>query len=293
MAFSLTLHFPREDKELVLDSLYSLDMLCFQEGQFSSDREGAIVDEASSITCFFESESARDALVQALQQRHTTLSLSYGEIADTDWQNAWKEFSQPVEVSPRLYIRASWHPPATLASQQEIIIDPQMAFGSGSHATTFLCLKLIDELFANIATAPKSVLDVGCGSGILSIAADIGGATEILGIDIDPVAVEVSAENARSNAAQCCQFACTDLQDVRGTFDLLIANILSGTLLTLLDDLRRCLAPGGKILLSGILESEESDFLSQTKLAPSTILRKDGWIAVLVEAPVETYHKPM
>lgn len=174
---------------------------------------------------------------------------SWQIIADTDWQLKWQESLQPMLFGNKLWICPSWCaiPDPTAIN---IILDPEMAFGTGSHPTTALCLEWITE---NI-TPGDVVIDYGCGSGILGIAAAKFGASKIYGVDIDPVALEVSNNNALKNNVSSEQFS-TYLPEQMPAIkaDLVIANILANPLLDLMPVLADLVKPNGQIILSGLL----------------------------------------
>jgi len=187
-----------------------------------------------------------------------TASIHAPEPVKSDWQQQWKAFFKPTRVSDRFIIRPPWESLEELPAPGtfEIIIEPGMSFGTGTHETTQLCIRALDGL----VPAGGTVLDVGCGSGILSIAAAKLGAATITGIDIDPPAVESTHENARVNrVADRIKASNTPLDDMPGEYDLVVANILSSILITLRHGLAAHVVPGGTLLLSGVLAAEADD----------------------------------
>jgi ribosomal protein L11 methyltransferase len=180
---------------------------------------------------------------------------SLAEIADEDWGEGWKKDFRPLDVG-RVRVRPSWidEPPPPGAA--EVVIDPGMAFGTGSHPTTSLCLAALSDLLAERPGA--SVLDVGTGSGLLAIAARKLGAGRVAANDEDPVAVEVARENAARNGA-ALELTVEPLEAIPGTFDVVVANILANVLVALAPVLAAKLAPGGVLLLSGILAPQEDE----------------------------------
>jgi ribosomal protein L11 methyltransferase len=192
----------------------------------------------------------------------------FTQIADQNWMDAWKEHYQPIPIGRRLIIVPAWLESPD-ASRIPIKIDPGMAFGTGTHPTTQACLEFIEEIIENQAqTADRrslTAIDIGCGSGILSIGALKLGATFILGVDIDEVAVRASRENARANAIPDELFALglgSVTEVLAGKFQLqsaplVLANILAPVLVRLFDGgLADLVAPGGTIVLSGILDEQ-------------------------------------
>jgi len=161
-----------------------------------------------------------------------------------------------------------------------VSIDPGMAFGTGSHQTTQLCLLLLQRRMR----AGARVLDVGAGSGILSIAAALLGASECLGVDVDPYAVRNARENAaRNGVGGVAAFREGDLAlGVDGRYDVVLANIVADAVIKLLPDARRLLAPGGVAILSGVIDAREEDVARAIKangLAAAETLRGEGWAA--------------
>ena len=169
-------------------------------------------------------------------------------LADQDWQTRWREQFSPLQFAGGLWVVPSWHavPPG---ARHHITLDPGMAFGTGTHPTTGLCL---DWLGGDAQPAGRSVLDYGCGSGILAIAARRHGAARVIGVDIDPEALLVARENAALNDCADLEFLLPQALPP-GTHDILVANILLNPLLMLAADLTARVAPGGRIGLSGLL----------------------------------------
>lgn len=282
MSAILTLTFAPDQKEIVLGTLYDLELNSFQEGGYGISDSGTIPNENTCITCYFASADEALAISRALGTQLPGVETSLSSLEDLEWQERWKEYLKPIEISERLLVKASCHEISARPGQQVLTIDPQLAFGTGGHPTTKLCLTLIDQLFRDISSAPQTVLDVGCGSGILAIAADMLGATAVLGVDIEPLAIEVSAANAVLNNALCCQFSAQPLSAVPGTFDLVLANILSSTLHQLMPEILSRCAPAGTVVLSGVLETELDDFVAALPLRPASILVEDSWLALVL-----------
>ena len=178
-----------------------------------------------------------------------------GEVADQDWGEAWKKDLVPFTVG-RVFVRPSWTRAAPPPGCVEVVLDPGMAFGTGTHPTTALCLRRLSSLLE--ARPGASLLDVGTGSGLLAIAARKLGAGRVAGTDNDPVAVAVAAENAARNGV-ALELSGAAPAGVGGSFDLVVANILANTLLELAPELAARLAPGGTLLLSGLLAGQEGE----------------------------------
>lgn len=187
-------------------------------------------------------------------------------IRDEEWAHTWKENFKPFRVGRRLVVKPTWEEYAASGDDIILEIDPGMAFGTGSHATTKLCLEAIEGICLGTAPftdrgpdMPGSCLDVGTGSGILGIGAIRLGLATATGIDIDPEAVTVARENAALNGvAGQFSLAATPLAQVSGTFDIVVANILAEELVRLAALLVERTTPGGYLILSGILTEKEA-----------------------------------
>ncbi len=176
-----------------------------------------------------------------------------------EWRHSWKAWFRPVRLGHRLLVRPPWEPARRIDEEVEVVVEPGLAFGSGTHETTRLALREVDRLVQQ----PLTVLDVGCGSGILSIAAVRLGAARALGIDVDPEAVRVARENARRNRVLSrCRFSTTPLTRLRRRWRLVLANIQFEHLLPLAPHLPRKVQPGGWLVLGGVLETERHEALS-------------------------------
>ncbi len=176
-------------------------------------------------------------------------------LPDSDWVRLTQSQFEPIRISNKLWIVPSWHDPSDTAAIN-IVLDPGLAFGTGSHPTTRLCLRWLDEHMQKGA----SVLDYGCGSGILAIAALKLGASSAVGVDMDAQAVTASLENARANQVENASFYLPDSAP-KGSYDLVIANILTNPLRMLAPLLADATKPGGRIVLSGILEAQAQDIM--------------------------------
>jgi len=196
-----------------------------------------------------------------------------------DWENNWKAYFHPIPVGERLLIQPVWEEPADPQGRAVLLIEPGLAFGSGSHATTRLCMEALERAI----TPGCSVLDVGCGSGILSVAAMLLGAGRVLGVDIDPMAVECARENAERNAVPC-EFIRGDLAvNVSGPFDVVVSNIVADAIISLSEQIARHLAPGGTWISAGIIDTREEDVLAALNANNWRITdrhEEEGWVCL-------------
>ena len=203
-------------------------------------------------------------------------------LEDKDWEREWMQHYQPMQFGERLWVCPSWlEPPDPTAIN--LLLDPGLAFGTGTHPTTALCLAALAGLDLSDTTA----VDYGCGSGILAVAALKLGTRELLAVDNDPQALAATLDNASRNAIPAKQLEVAlpgayEAQAWSARADLVVANILAGPLIDLSDTLLALLKPGGTLLLSGLLASQAevvcAHYASQIKIAVSG--ETDGWVCL-------------
>ena len=202
-------------------------------------------------------------------------SFSQEEVAEQNWVQLTQSQFDPIRVSDRLWIVPSWH----VAPDPEaivLVLDPGMAFGTGSHPTTRLCLEWLERT----VSTDISILDYGCGSGILAIAAAKLGAKEVLGVDIDLQAVSAAKSNAELNTVSA-RFE-DSTKEIKGQFDIVVANILSNPLKALAPAICAHVRPGGRLALSGILTEQSDDLIEAYSpyVALSVADSRDGWVCL-------------
>lgn len=201
--------------------------------------------------------------------------LTARNVDDEDWAEAWKAYWHPTRVGQRLVIKPTWRdwPPADqpdAARPEDLVIelDPGMAFGTGAHATTVLCLEALER----IGTTGARVLDLGCGSGILSIAALKLGAREALAIDNDPLATQATEENCARNGVTGCRVLLQDsLDGVEAGWDLIVANISLPIVIATAPHAAELLRPGGLLLCSGFYAQRQDELATALRAAGLTV----------------------
>ena len=216
-------------------------------------------------------------------------------VREADWANAWKAHFPVLRVGRRIVIRPTWRRHRRQPGAVVLALDPGMAFGTGLHPTTRLCLAALESLadrgalIATGANGPVRVLDVGCGSGILSIAAALLGVRDVLAVDVDPIAVEATTANARRNRlARVVRAREGSAPSGEGPFDVVLANLIASLLVSLADGLLEDLRPGGTLLASGIFENREPDVVAAFRahgLEVANRWSEGDWVALEARRP--------
>lgn len=209
--------------------------------------------------------------------RHT---ITTANCVEEDWINNWKKYFKPIPVGEKLLIRPTWEEEYEADDRVVLNLEPGLAFGTGTHETTRLCMELLEKTIQ----PGMDVLDVGCGSGILSVAALLLGAHNAVGVDIDPLAVKTAIQNAERNQVQE-RFTgiCGDLTEkVNGRFHVVVANIVADVIVKLTEDIEQFLFPDSVYLMSGIIDTREADVLRALESKFEVFDRKTerGWVAL-------------
>ncbi|HEV8403998.1 MAG TPA: 50S ribosomal protein L11 methyltransferase [Candidatus Limnocylindrales bacterium] len=205
-------------------------------------------------------------------------------VQEADWADAWKAYFPVMRIGRRLVIRPTWRRHRRAPDDVVLALDPGMAFGTGLHPTTRLCLATLEAVADRGALADARVLDVGCGSGILAIAALKLGAASALGVDTDPIAIEATGANARRNAlVRRLRVREGSLPTGEPAFDVVLANLIAGLLVALAAELRDELRPGGILVASGIFVDREADVVAALERVGLSVVdrRAEGdWVAL-------------
>ena len=222
--------------------------------------------------------------VQFLKERFTAEQIPVEVVTDTvseqDWANNWKKYFKPLPVGEKLLIRPTWETVENTEGRAVLSIDPGMAFGTGGHDTTRMVLEAIES----VVTPDTDVLDVGCGSGILSIASLLLGAPTAVGVDIDAVAVKMAVENGAINGFEPPRYVMKQgdlVEEIHGQFDLVVANIVADAIIMLSQSIPQFLKPNGTYIVSGIIDTREQDVVEALHACGFVIRERrfhGGWL---------------
>ncbi|MBX7192139.1 MAG: 50S ribosomal protein L11 methyltransferase [Sandaracinaceae bacterium] len=270
---------PHEQSAEVAQMLFALGASGVEERDATTlDKAGA--EGTVTLVAHFDDEDRARIVAEASPHPARVV-----HIVGDDWKHRWREFFKPTRVGKRLLVRPSWEPVDAREGDVVLTIDPGQAFGTGTHETTRLVLAELEE----IVRGGEHVLDVGCGSGILAVGALLFGAARAEGVDIDDESMQASRENAAANGvAARMRVAKRPVGEVRGTFPIVLANIESRVLVPLASAIAARVAPGGTLVLSGLLAHEEEelkDAYGSLGLAHEKTTRDKDWIAMLWRRP--------
>jgi ribosomal protein L11 methyltransferase len=224
-------------------------------------------------------------LADLKRKQGISFQILYREVDEEDWAESWKAYFWPEKLTDILVVKPTWREYTPSEGEMIIEIDPGMAFGTGTHPTTALCVQMIQDYLK----PGDAFLDVGTGSGILMVAAAMLGASKLFGTDSDSVACEIARQNLHLNHVDPDRFCVKSgnlVDAVTGSFRLISANILSEVVLVLLDDVQRVMAPGCILICSGIIgvnQDKVTDKMKATGFRILEIRSKEGWVAIACE----------
>ncbi|MGM0984731.1 MAG: 50S ribosomal protein L11 methyltransferase [Pseudomonadota bacterium] len=268
----------------------------FDDPVFEPERGTTPLWDETVLTGLYDDLEGMDAMLDRVRQawaaecpEEPCPEVEVELLADRDWEREWMDDFHPLRMGERLWIVPSWHVPPE-PDAVNLHLDPGLAFGTGTHPTTALCLAWLDGLAVANELQGLKVLDVGCGSGILAIAALKLGARRATGTDIDPQALQASRDNAQRNGvAEADLRLCYPEQLEAGDFPLVVANILAGPLVELADEIAGRVAPGGRLALSGILEGQAEEVLDAYRrrgLVMDEPEIHEGWVRLSGQRPI-------
>ena len=240
------------------------DLLSREQGPLTWDFADINILEhkgnAAVVKAYFSEEDNIVEVVETVKQKLEEIkslgldigegNVTYRKMHEEDWANNWKQYYKPVKITDKIVIKPIWEEYEKKDDELIIELDPGMAFGTGTHETTRMCIKALDKYVKPNTT----VFDVGCGSGILAIAAAKLGANHVVGVDLDPVAVDSSKENISFNNLNNIEVLEGNLLDVvSGKADIVVANIIAEIICVLTEDVKKALNEGGLFIVSGII----------------------------------------
>ena len=214
--------------------------------------------------------------------------MQLANVKDEDWESNWKQYYQPLPIGEKLLVVPEWLHPENPEHRVEVLLDPGMIFGTGAHASTQMCMRELERAIQG----GERVLDLGSGSGILSITAILLGAAHATGVDIDPKAEDIARENAAINQIFADRFTAVTgdvigdkamMESLKGHYDVVLANIVADVIIPLSAHVEELLAPGGVFLCSGIIDTRSGEVeaaLARNGLQVLGRKERDGWVAL-------------
>jgi len=295
-----------EDLENIQGVLYSMDvkgisiedprdLLDREEGPLTWDFADINIfeygEDKAVVRAYFNIDVSVDEVIREIRTR-IEKARAFGvniedyeifseEVNENDWANEWKKYYKPTRVGNKFVIKPLWE--EYEAKGEEIILhmDPGMAFGTGTHETTRLCLEAIEDYMKK----DTRVFDIGTGSGILAIGASKLGAGEVVGVDLDIVAVNSAKENVGYNHLENVEILHGNLMDVvEGTADIIVANIIAEVILILIDDVKKMINIDGVFIASGIIREKEkmvTDALHEKGFSIKEVRREGEWVCIV------------
>ncbi|AGB41807.1 ribosomal protein L11 methyltransferase [Halobacteroides halobius DSM 5150] len=264
--------------------LQELEVKGITKEELESDEDEILIKAYLKKDINLEKLKEKISSLEEYGLRVGSAKLKIKSVIKEDWASKWKENFKPLRVSDRIIIKPSWEEYPSQKDNVIIEIDPGQAFGTGHHETTEVCLRLIED---NLDSDTK-LLDIGTGTGILSIAAAKLGAEEIFALDIDPIAVKVAKENATLNQVETeIDFVAGDLVEVVDkTYNLVVANLLPHIIVNLIPDLEQVITENGKFILSGIIVDKEekiNDKLREYDFKVIERIQLGEWVTIIGE----------
>lgn len=262
------------------ETIAHIDLI--DEDLIKKDRENAIIHIYIS-----NKDNADEALIY-LEERFSAAGIEYSvqksTVHDEDWNENWKKYFKAFEVGGRLAVCPSWETYENRDNRKVILLDPGAAFGTGAHATTYLCLGVLE----NIVNANSRVLDIGTGSGILAVAAGLLGAKSAVGVDIDELAVETAKNNAAANGVdEKTDFFVGDLAEkVTGRYNIVCANIVADVVMRLFHNVADYMTEDGYLLVSGIIDLRAKEVEESAKAHGFKVIKapvREEWHAYLLK----------
>ncbi len=252
--------------------------------------ENTMEEGNALVGCLVQVEGTPDRLEElAAALSSAGLTVTTGELPEVNWELAWRQFFKPRRIGKRFVIRPTWEEFESQPGDLVIVLDPGQAFGTGDHATTRLCLELLEA----VDLKGKRVADVGCGSGILSIGAVLLGASIVEAVDIEAQSVEVTRENRDLNNVSFLAEVADGFDGLplgtehpEAAYDLVVSNIISATLIRVAPDAADVVKPGGAWIVSGVIPQNWPDVLEAAERAGFELKEKreeDGWVAARYE----------
>ena len=268
------------DLEVGVQEIAHVDLI--DEELLEKDRDIA------KIHIYIDPEQSPQEAIAFLTERYQAENIEHTftqtAVEEDDWLNNWRKYFKPTEVGEKLLICPSWYELSDTNGRVVLDIDPGLAFGTGKHETTRLCLSTLEKY----VTPECTVLDVGCGSGILGIASLLLGAGSAFGVDIDPLAVRTAKENAKANKVEDkFTVVCGDLTEkVEGKYDIVVANIVADAIIFLSKGVKEFMKPDTVYIMSGIIDTRLSDV--ETALEDDFVIIDkifdNGWYCVIAKA---------
>ena len=243
--------------------------------------------DVAKIHIYLHPEDNIEEAVQFLREHLTAAGIGYridrGSVKEDDWLNNWRKYFEPMPVGEKLLINPSWYTDTDPKSRLMLNIDPGLAFGTGKHETTRLCMEALEKY----VKGGERVLDVGCGSGILGIAAILLGAESAFGVDIDTTAVKTANENAVINRVDRQFYAIAgDLVDkVEGKYEIIVANIVADAIIALSASVKAFMKPDSVYIVSGIIDTRAQDIKNAVKDSLEIVeeITMGGWYCFVMK----------